>query len=92
VSARATNDRKQVTFRVHAPEARTVLLCGDFSDWQQKPLPMRRLKNGDWTRRKALSPGDYQYRFVVDGQWVNPPDAETAPNEFGGQNCICRVS
>ena len=30
----------------------------------------------------------YEYRFLVDGQWQNAPDAEVVPNPYGGQNCV----
>ena len=39
-----------------------------------------------------LPPGDYEYRFVVDGCWCSDPEAkETAPNPFGDHNAVLRV-
>lgn len=36
-------------FRVWAPHANEVLLCGDFTDWTKKPLPMQKItENGVW--------------------------------------------
>ena len=91
MSNRSRPKRRRVTFRLNAPEAHTVALCGDFNDWEPDALPMRPQENGDWTRAKMLPAGVYQYRFVVDGEWVNPPGVETTPNEYGGENCVRRV-
>lgn len=39
-----------------------------------------------------LAPGAYEYRFVVDGEWVTDPRSkETVANPFGGHNTILRV-
>ena len=36
--------------------------------------------------------GTYEYRLVVDGQWIADPLAkETVPNPFGGRNSILKV-
>ena len=48
---------------------------------------------GRWAKDLALPPGDYEYRLVVDGQWLPDPQvAETVPNPFGGLNSIRRVA
>jgi len=34
----------------------------------------------------------YEYRILVDGEWMSDPHAvETVPNPFGGLNSILRV-
>jgi len=38
------------------------------------------------------TPGRYEYRFVVDGQWRDDPACtERVPNGFGSENCVLRV-
>ena len=39
-----------------------------------------------------LEPGTYEYRYLVDGDWTNAPEAEEVENPFGGKNCVERVS
>ena len=44
-------------------------------------------------KETVLPPGTYEYRLVVDGQWMPDPLAkETVPNPFGGRNSILRVA
>ncbi len=84
--------RKKVTFSYTAPEAGTVLLAGDFTGWQQAPLPMKKSKSGVWKKTVSLVPGKYEYRLLVDGQWHDDPQCPNRqPNQFGGQNCLCIV-
>ena len=49
---------------------------------------MKRQRNGAWKATVAVSPGQHEYRFIVDGQWVDDPKCDTRkPNPFGGENC-----
>ena len=48
---------------------------------------------GRWVKELALPPGDYEYRFVVDGAWIPDPLAkETVPNPFGEMNSVLKVN
>ena len=74
------------------PEAQEVCVAGSFNDWHPSATPMVRLKDGKWAKELSLSPGRYEYRFVVDGQWVDDPAAkEFIPNPFGGANAVLVV-
>ena len=43
------------------------------------------LGDGRWAKELVLPPGVYEYRLVVDGEWMPDPRAsETAPNPYGG--------
>ena len=80
---------KKITFKLHAPDAERVLLAGDFNSWDPEKHPLRKYSNGQWKKMLSLSPGRYEYRFVVDGQWQNDPECTTClPNPFGGNNCV----
>jgi 1,4-alpha-glucan branching enzyme len=84
--------KKKVEFSLDAPEATTVLLAGDFTGWQQKPLAFTRQKTGIWKLSVVLPSGAYQYRFLVDGQWQNDSSCNArCLNEFGSENCVCKV-
>jgi 1,4-alpha-glucan branching enzyme len=66
-----------------------VCLAGDFNGWV--PMPMEKMDDGFQTI-VDLSPGEYQYKFIVDGEWVEDPAAEKMmPNEFGTVNCVLCV-
>ncbi len=81
--------KQRTAFALSAPEAGKVLLVGDFSDWDRQPVSLKRLKNGCWKTTLDLDEGRYEYRYVVDGRWVDDPECATrVPNSFGSQNCI----
>lgn len=92
VKQKITSKRK-VAFSFAAPEAQTVSLAGDFTDWQQAPISLKKDKDGLWKGTVALLPGNYEYRFLVDGEWRDDPAcAERRPNTFGTENCVCVVA
>lgn len=81
------------TFRFKTPEATSVLLAGDFTHWQQRPIPMKRGPDGVWQATVALPPGTHHYRFIVDSEWRDDPQCTLrVPNPFGGENCVRNVS
>ncbi len=81
--------RKRVAFAVHAPDAASVSLAGDFNGWDPSARPMKRDASGKWTATLTLPTGEYQYRFYIDGAWTDDPQCdERAPNEFGSANCV----
>ena len=53
------------------PNAQEVGIAGSFNDWHPSVTPMIRLNNGKWAKELTLPPGRYEYRFVVDGEWVD---------------------
>ncbi len=83
-----------VVFTYYDPVARDVQIAGDFSDW--KPLsnpPVRRGNEGVWRVKLALDPGQYQYKYIVDGQWkIDPNNDEVITDEAGVSNSSLRVS
>ena len=60
--------KQKVTFSYRAPQAQRVLLAGDFTEWQQAPLGMKKSKDGVWTKTATLPPGRYEYRLLVERQ------------------------
>jgi hypothetical protein len=74
------------------PCAGEVCIAGSFNDWHPAAMPMVSLGDGKWRKELTLPPGRYEYRFVVDGQWMDDPTAkETVPNPFGGFNAVLVV-
>jgi hypothetical protein len=53
---------------------------------------MNRQEGGRWEADLALGPGRYQYKFVVDGQWLPDPNAHgSIRNDFGSFNSLIDV-
>jgi 1,4-alpha-glucan branching enzyme len=83
---------KQVKFVYDMPNAESASVTGDFCEWQTDRYPLRKDKDGLWTTTITLAPGRYEYRFLIDGEWVNDPKCtERTANEFGGENCVLQV-
>ncbi|MHB1305948.1 MAG: glycogen-binding domain-containing protein [Limisphaerales bacterium] len=75
------------------PDVQEVGIAGSFNDWHPNVTPMIRLHDGKWAKELALPPGRYEYRFVVDGEWVDDPTAtELIPNPFGAANAVLVVA
>ena len=82
----------QVVFVHDAPQAKRVCLCGDFNQWSPEATPMTRADHGPWSAAVSLPPGRYQYKLVVDGQWVHDPNArENISNPHGSLNSVIEV-
>ena len=58
-------------------------------------MPMKGLKNGDFTTTVDLDPGqEYQFRYLIDEEvWENDTGADRyTPNPFGdGDNCVLKL-
>lgn len=75
------------------PTATKVCIAGAFNDWRPEATPMVLLGQGRWVKELVLPPGVYEYRLVVDGEWMpDPRVSETAPNPFGGMNSVLKVT
>jgi 1,4-alpha-glucan branching enzyme len=74
------------------PEASAVAIAGTFNDWRPEATPMIALGKGRWRKELALPPGVYEYRLVVNGEWMADPLGQgTTPNPFGGLNSVLKV-
>lgn len=82
----------QLTF--YAPGAQKVAVAGDFNKWKIDDRILRKQSNGHWVAEIHLSPGAYNYMFVVDGEnWVADPNAELYDDDgFGYKNSVLRVA
>jgi len=54
------------------PNARKVALAGNFNGWNAGELFMDKTAGG-WQLPYALAPGVYEYKFIVDGEWIKDP-------------------
>jgi 1,4-alpha-glucan branching enzyme len=83
---------KPVEFTLHRPQARSVAVAGSFNDWDVNRTPMSPSPRGTWKASVWLPAGRYEYRFIVDGEWMSDPAArESVPNTFGSTNSVIEV-
>lgn len=54
-------------------EAHNVIVTGTFNGWKTNEKKMKRSGDG-WSFPVALSAGNYEYKFIVDGRWMPDPD------------------
>jgi len=101
-TARSMNGRKQplgpqkvaggILFQHFAPQAREVLVAGDFNQWVGIPL-VRRTGDGLWQRVISLRQGGYHYKFLVDGEWILDPQAEKEKvNPYGRRDSYIEIN
>ncbi len=79
--------RTTVEFEIDAPTADRVSLVGDFNNWDQAAVPMRRgTRPGQWQTTVPLPNGWYRYAFLVDKSvWIADPAKSIAPDADFGQ-------
>lgn len=82
---------KETTFSVQLPLARKVSVAGDFNNWDTGKLNARKDPRGNWSVKVSLVPGRYEYKFFVDGSWMNDPAAPSVSNTYGSQNSVVEV-
>jgi chromosome partitioning protein len=85
-----TGDLKTL-FVLRDPAAREVKIAGDFNNWiPDLNVISIREEDGTWKKIIPLRPGNYQYKYLVDGEWrPDPENPKVVPNRFGGMNsCI----
>lgn len=62
-----------VTFSYQG-EAQQVRVAGSFTDWKNKALEMTKDENSIWSKTIHLSPGIYEYKFILeDNNWITDP-------------------
>ena len=71
-------------FELDAPAARQVFLAGEMTNWDRDKLPMQRAAHGKWRVQVDLGPGQWLYKFVVDGQWIADPGTPDRDADGGG--------
>jgi 1,4-alpha-glucan branching enzyme len=78
-----------VTLKYHFPHASTVFIAGTFNGWDANGTSLRPLGDGFWSVDLNLASGRYEFRLIVDGIWIDAPDAtEAVENPFGGRNAV----
>ena len=85
---------RKAKFLFHGPKANRVQIVGNFNNWARTgDYHMQRNDDGTWSKEILLAPGVYQYKFLVDDEWMedqNNPNVVEDP--FGGRNSILEVN
>lgn len=83
---------KNTEFKFYAPTAKRVSIAGSFNNWDNNAINAKKDTKGNWAAKVKLQPGRYEYKFFVDGVWVNDPKCSSCVfNSFGTQNCTIEV-
>lgn len=57
-----------------------------YNRWNEHLFKMNKTADG-WELTLQLKPNEYQYQFIVDGNWMEDPDnVDKVANEFGEYN------
>lgn len=90
---RAKQNKKRVAFMLDAPENAKVQIAGDFNNWV--PIGLHLTEAGEkrvWQTDISLVPGTYEYKYLVDGNWMpDPANDKTVEGTFGGINSVIIV-
>ena len=95
-AAPAAGDRDGLVpahFVLHAGDARSVSVVGDFNDWDPEATPLAHAGDGVWTVVVRLRPGPVRYSFLVDGtEWLADPVGVAARSDFGRPTSVAFIS
>jgi 1,4-alpha-glucan branching enzyme len=87
-----SGDKCRVTFELPPDaDASSVYVVGEFNDWDKRAHPLKRRKDGRFSRTIYLDAGEqYRFRYWVDDErWENDWEADQyVPNEFGTEDSV----
>ena len=70
--------------RFDAPQSvASVSIAGEFNQWDEQANPLERVE-GQWRTSLVLPPGEYAYKFVLDGEYEGQPPVEVPTKWSGG--------
>lgn len=72
-------------------QATRIFLSGEFNSWSTNMHLFGREK-GEWVCRIDLKPGKYQYKFIVDGEWmIDPANPNSITTTEGYVNSVLEI-
>ena len=84
--------RRIVNLVYEGAPGKKVFVAGSFNNWQPDKELTDRNKTGFYQCQMRLFPGEYQYKFVVDGNWcLDAENPNFVPNDFGTLNSLLIV-
>jgi len=90
-SAFAT-DYGNISFKLKGfTDAKNVILSGTFNRWDETGFKMKPTDDG-WRVTLQLRPDIYEYKFIVDGNWItDPQNPSKTENEYQSYNSVIDV-
>lgn len=87
------SDLYKVSFIFSAQIGHQVFLTGSFNDWDPAQLVMEYQEESNGFRFELQLPaGCYEYKFIVDGEWVTDLDnTNFSANDFGTLNSVLNI-
>lgn len=74
------------------PNAQEIILSGSFNNWDEEEITMTKT-DGGWILRADLPPGRYEYKFIVNGEWMHDPSCpENVTNQHGTLNSVLWIT
>lgn len=65
---------------------------GCFTGWREREIPLKDDGNGNFEAEVELEPGVYQYKFIVNGNWMLDLDnSDITVNGMGTLNNVLKV-
>lgn len=85
--------KKETTFTFHAEKGKSVYIAGDFNGWDPTAKKLAyKVREGVYVTTINLTPGEHQYKFVIDGTWcADPENANAVANDQGTFNSVITV-
>lgn len=81
-----------ILFTLDVRQAKSAAVTGEFTNWSREGIPMKQDTDGLWNAVVDIRPGEYEYRFIVDGVWMRDPNnRDYIRNEFGQENSLLIV-
>lgn len=91
-TASTSTDAVPVRLVLHAPDAAEVRVAGDFNGWDASLHELVATRDGTFQATLLLDPGQHEYMFVVDGEWVTDPSATVVRDDgFGNLNAVLEI-
>ncbi|HTY13130.1 MAG TPA: isoamylase early set domain-containing protein [Candidatus Omnitrophota bacterium] len=84
------NKKVKFTFKANK-EYHTVYVAGDFTEWQDHPIMMKKGRGNSWSALTPMAQGEHEYKFIVDGEWMLDPSANRRSNNIGSENSVIKV-
>ena len=89
----AQTGKKAVTFQTVAASGSRVFVAGSFNGWDPFSHPLEyHAGDGVFKTVLYLTPGYYEYKFVIDGFWhIDSACPNWVLNDSGGLNSVIHV-